>query len=74
MSESDDHAHRPGDLADEPHGADDHGAEHGHDDHAHGSEELGPIDTMAWGALLLGIGLGLIVALTMWLSTSTSAG
>jgi hypothetical protein len=29
---------------------------------------------MAWGALLLGIGLGLIVALTMWLSTSTSAG
>ena len=74
MSESDDHAHRPGDLADEPHGADDHGDEHGHDDHAHGSEELGPIDTMAWGALLLGIGLGLIVALTMWLSTSTSAG
>jgi len=54
--------------------AHDHGEEHGHDDHAHGSEELGPIDTMAWGALLLGIGLGLVVAFAMWLSTSTSAG
>jgi hypothetical protein len=48
-----------------------HGGDHGHDDHAHGSgdhahgagEALGPIDTEAWGAGVLGIGLGLAVAL-----------
>lgn len=45
-----------------PHGAtDDHGGAHGHDDHAHGGDTLGPIDIPAWGAALLGIGLGLIV-------------
>lgn len=46
-----------------PHGtADDHGADHGHDDHGdHGGEALGPIDVPAWGALVLGIVLGLIV-------------
>ena len=28
-----------------PHGAtDDHGADHGHDDHGHGGESLGPLD------------------------------
>jgi hypothetical protein len=42
--------------------ADDHGGDHGHDDHAHGSgEALGPIDVFAWGALILGIVLGLVV-------------
>ena len=41
---------------------DDHGEDHGHDDHGHGSgEALGPIDVTAWGALLFGIVLGLIV-------------
>ena len=45
-----------------PHGAaDDHGDTHGHDDHAHGSETLGPVDLPAWGAALLGIILGLVV-------------
>lgn len=46
-----------------PHGAaDDHGDDHGHDDHAtHGGEALGPINVPAWGALLLGIALGLVV-------------
>lgn len=45
---------------------DDHGWDHGHDDHAHGSgEALGPIDVTAWGALLLGIALGLVVLFAM---------
>jgi hypothetical protein len=39
-------------------GADDHG-------HGHGSEALGPIDVQAWGALVLGIALALIVALSI---------
>ncbi len=52
-----------------PHGADDHGEDHGHDDHAHGDGEplgsedlLGPLDPRAWGAGVLGIVGGLIVA------------
>lgn len=61
--------HQPGDLPDEPHGPDDHGETHGHDDHAHGSEALGPIDVQAWGAFAVGIGLGLLVALCVALST-----
>jgi hypothetical protein len=69
---ADERTNHPGDIADEPHGADDHGEDHGHDDHAHASDELGPIDTTAWGALILGIGLGLVVAFTIWLSTSIS--
>jgi hypothetical protein len=45
---------------------DDHGGDHGHDDHAHGGgEALGPIDVTAWGALLLGIALGLVVLFAM---------
>ena len=47
-----------------PHGAvDDHGDTHGHDDHAHGGMELGPIDVMTWGFGALGILLGLVIAL-----------
>ena len=44
-----------------PHGASDHGETHGHDDHAHGSDSLGPVDRRAWGAAILGIALGLVV-------------
>ena len=45
-----------------PHGAaDDHGETHGHDDHAHDAEALGPLDVRAWGAGLVGILLGLVV-------------
>ncbi len=52
-----------------PHGTDDHGGDHGHDDHAHGSgEALGPIDVAAWGAGVLGIAGGLIVALCLALA------
>ena len=44
-----------------PHGAGDHGGTHGHDDHAHTAEALGPVDKRAWGAAILGILLGLVV-------------
>jgi hypothetical protein len=39
-------------------------------DDAHGGEALGPVDVQAWGALLLGVGLGLIVAICVGLSIS----
>ena len=51
------------------HATDDHGDEHGHDDHAHTDEPLGPIDVPAWGAGLAGILLGLAVALAFILAT-----
>jgi hypothetical protein len=42
------------------HALDDHGEEHGHDDHAHDdTDPLGPIDIYAWGAGALGVVLGL---------------
>ena len=64
MSERDD-AHA-GEAMTGPHGAaDDHGDAHGHDDHAHGGEGLGPIDRMAWGMAALGIVLGLVVAIAL---------
>jgi hypothetical protein len=45
-----------------PHGAaDDHGDTHGHDDHAHGTEALGPINVASWAAAALGIVLGLVI-------------
>jgi hypothetical protein len=54
-----------------PHGeADDHGAEHGHDDHAHGGEALGPFDVQTWGMAGLGILLGLVVAIAFLQATS----
>jgi hypothetical protein len=62
--------HHPGDIPDEAHGPDDHGADHGHDDHAHPSEALGPIDTQAWTALLVGIAAGLLIVLCLVLTTS----
>ena len=61
--------HHPGDLAAETHGPDDHGETHGHDDHAHGVEGLGPVDVRAWGALALGVGAGLLVALCLVITT-----
>ena len=39
----------------------DHGEDHGHDDHAHGSEALGPIDWPMWGVGVLGVIVALIV-------------
>ena len=56
-----------------PHGSmADHGESHGHDDHAHATEEmaLGPIDITTWGAAALGILAGLVVALVLAWSAS----
>ena len=69
--------HHPGDVAGEAHGADDHGETHGHDDHAHGgAEALGPWDVQRWGALVLGIAAGLLVAacLVITMGLSPAAG
>ena len=51
------------------HTTDDHGDEHGHDDHAHVQAALGPIDRPAWGAGILGVLLGLAVAAAFVLAT-----
>jgi len=53
------------------HAPDDHGAGHGHDDHAHvEDDELGPYDLSAWGAGILGVILGLVVAACFVLATA----
>ena len=53
-----------GDAMTGPHGsAADHGADHGHDDHAHPATALGALDTAAWAAGVLGVALGLAVVL-----------
>lgn len=52
------------------HATTDHGDDHGHDDHAHGAEPLGPIDRNAWGAGVLGVLLGLAVTLAFVIATS----
>ncbi len=60
----------PGDVVDEVHGAGDHGHDdNGQDDHGHESEALGPINVYAWGAFVLGTGLGLVVAVCIAIST-----
>jgi hypothetical protein len=54
-----------------PHGsAEDHGGDHGHDDHAHGGTTLGPVDVQAWGALAVGVVLGLVVVFALIQSLS----
>ena len=60
----------PGDVDPELHGSSDHGADDGHDDHGHEPESLGPVDVMAWGAFVLGAGLGLAVAFCIALATA----
>jgi hypothetical protein len=71
-------------MSTDPHGSDapghdgatahheltDHGDDHGHDDHAHAEEPLGPINFAAWGAGLLGVVAGLIVAGCFVLATA----
>jgi hypothetical protein len=52
------------------HSTDDHGADHGHDDHAHAEEPLGPIDVPIWGAGVIGVALGLAVVLAFILATN----
>ena len=47
-----------------------------HDDHAHADtgDTLGPIDVFAWGAGVLGVVLGLVVAACFVLATATISG
>lgn len=52
------------------HDLSDHGDQHGHDDHAHGEEALGPIDTAAWGAGIVGVAVALVMAACFALATS----
>jgi hypothetical protein len=60
---SDSHAARsPHDGIVAPDGADDHGTDGEHDDHAHEAAALGPIDVAAWTFGLVGVVLGLVVA------------
>lgn len=54
------------DRGDQGHHADAHG-----DDHGHG-EALGPIDWQAWGAAVLGIGSGLLVAMVMLIAIGSA--
>jgi len=65
---------QPGDADADTHGTGDHGADDGHDDHAHEPEALGPVDVMAWGAFILGAGLGLAVAFCIALATADLPG
>ncbi|MGZ8438026.1 MAG: hypothetical protein ACXW4H_05030 [Candidatus Limnocylindrales bacterium] len=48
---------------------DDHGEDHGHDDHAHAEEPLGPIDIAAWAAGVAGVAIGLAIAAAFALAT-----
>ncbi len=65
MSDSTSDPHRT-DAMVGPHGVGDHGGDHGHDDHAHGDgEALGPVNMAAWGAGLIGIIGGLVVAIVL---------
>ena len=59
---------RHADIVDH-HSTTDHGDDAAHDDHAHDDEPLGPIDVPAWGAGLLGVLLGLAVAVAFVLAT-----
>ena len=52
------------------HSLDDHGENHGHDDHAHAEEALGPVDVAAWGAGVIGVLVGIAIALCFALATA----
>lgn len=53
------------------HEPDDAGHAHGgHDDHEEHGTALGPIDWFAWGAGILGVGAGLVVAFCLYVSTA----
>lgn len=45
------------------------GGDHGHDDHAHTGEVLGPVDTWAWGAGLLGLAVAAVTVVCFALAT-----
>jgi hypothetical protein len=55
------------------HALDDHGEDHGHDDHAHAEDALGPVDRAAWSAGILGVAIGIVIAFCFVLATSAPA-
>jgi hypothetical protein len=50
----------------------DHGEGHGHDDHGHAAETLGPIDWGMWGIGVLGVVVGLMIAAGFWVASGFS--
>jgi len=55
------------------HATDDHGGDHGQDDHAHAEEPLGPIDIAAWAAGALGVAIGIVIAACFVVATAARA-
>jgi hypothetical protein len=66
------HAVHPADEATDPHAVTSHGDD-GHADDAQASEPLGPIDIAAWATGIVGVALGLVVAVALALSTGALA-
>lgn len=56
------------------HQRDDHGDTHGHGDHGHAEQPLGPIDVRAWGAGALGLVIGLAITACFVLATRPPGG
>jgi hypothetical protein len=53
------------------HEPDDAGHGHaGHDEHGQHGTALGPVDWFAWGAGILGVGAGLVIAGCLYIATS----
>jgi hypothetical protein len=53
------------------HEPDDAGHGHaGHDEHGDHGTALGPIDWAAWGAGVVGVGAGLVVAVCLYITTA----
>lgn len=50
----------------------DHGDGHGHDDHAHAAEALGPIDWTMWAVGVAGVVVALIVTAGLVVATGFS--
>ncbi len=64
---TDERSHSPA-VAHPAEPAGDHAVDGDHD--GHGAEALGPVDVQAWGALILGVALGLVVVVGVAISTS----
>ena len=66
-------AHTESGSVPDPHGTtDDHGGDHGHDDHGHAPGALGPIDWRMWIVGAAGLVVGLIVTAGFVVATSFS--
>ena len=68
MSETTAH-HDEAQALDERHGAGDHGIDTEHDDHGHADDALGPIDWAQWAVGILGVVIGIVIAVGFALST-----